>query len=343
MTNPRDDLMALAPCPFCGGEAERIDIPTVGSDPELGGDPNAGGSCISCKRCAASTALHFDRKENLYSSWNDRAASRPAPVDREAVARALCESGKFETGEGTCSLLCMDQLGSVRKKGCNHLTRVHGKLVDSILSLLRPAETVENVQSDIVAQRTWFEGENVRTENLTADDIYQKPDATSDAVGEPVAWIITWSDGETSFTRSAPSASSPKNCKYQPLYTHPPKSPDTSAEEMREALLDATANLVGAASAYRKHAARHRSIGRAIADPFFTARAGDLEKAAERAQAAIRQLPTTDTSAAVLAERERCAAIADEWANKMALNYGRETANTIAAAIRQLPTTERGE
>lgn len=51
----------------------------------------------------------------------------------------------------------------------------------------------------------------------------------------------------------------------------------------------------------------------------------------------------TNTSAAVLAERERCAAIADEWANKMALNYGRETANTIAAAIRQLPTTERGE
>lgn len=50
-----------------------------------------------------------------------------------------------------------------------------------------------------------------------------------------------------------------------------------------------------------------------------------------------------DTSAAILAERERCAAIADEWANKMALNYGRETANTIAAAIRQLPTTERGE
>lgn len=66
------------------------------------------------------------------------------------------------------------------------------------------------------------------------------------------------------------------------------------AAEMREALLDATANLVGAASAYRKHAARHRSIGRAIADPFFTTRAVDLEKAAERAQAAIRQLPTPE-------------------------------------------------
>lgn len=193
MTNSRDDLMALAPCPFCGGEAERIDIPTVGSDPELGGDPNAGGSCISCKRCAASTALHFDRKENLYSSWNDRAASRSAPVDREAVA-----------------------------------------------------------------------------------------------------WIITWSDGETSFTRSAPSASSPKNCKYQPLYTHPQKSPDTSAAVLQEALLDATASLVAAASAYRKYASRHRRVGRAAADPFFCTRVHDFEKAAESAQAAIRQLPTTE-------------------------------------------------
>ena len=106
MTNSRDDLMALAPCPFCGGEAERIDIPTVGSDPELGGDPNAGGSCISCKRCAASTALHFDRKENLYSSWNDRAASRSAPVDREAVARLAYEAVQFmewAIGEGFMS------------------------------------------------------------------------------------------------------------------------------------------------------------------------------------------------------------------------------------------------
>lgn len=64
----------------------------------------------------------------------------PAPVDREAVAWAICQSGKFETGEGTCALLCMDQLGSPRKKGCCHSARVHGKLADAILSLLRPAE-----------------------------------------------------------------------------------------------------------------------------------------------------------------------------------------------------------
>ena len=57
----------LKPCPFCGGEAERIDIPAEHDDIE-----NAGASYIQCSRCVASTALHFDRKENLESSWNDR-------------------------------------------------------------------------------------------------------------------------------------------------------------------------------------------------------------------------------------------------------------------------------
>ena len=59
----------LKPCPFCGGEARRFDISTAD---EL--DPNAGGSGIECVSCSASTALHFDRKENLEDSWNRRAA-----------------------------------------------------------------------------------------------------------------------------------------------------------------------------------------------------------------------------------------------------------------------------
>lgn len=54
-----------------------------------------------------------------------------------------------------------------------------------------------------------------------------------------------------------------------------------------KALTDATAHLVGAASAYRKHAARHRSVGRATADPFFTTRAVDFEDAADRSREAI--------------------------------------------------------
>ena len=58
-------------------------------------------------------------------------------------------------------------------------------------------------------------------------------------------------------------------------------------KRLREALLDACASLVGAASAYRKHAARHKSAGRAVADPFFRTRADDFDKAAGRALVAL--------------------------------------------------------
>jgi Lar family restriction alleviation protein len=57
----------LAPCPFCGGAAEKIDIEEDG--------PNFGGSCICCQACGASSPVHFDRKENLHDSWNRRALS----------------------------------------------------------------------------------------------------------------------------------------------------------------------------------------------------------------------------------------------------------------------------
>lgn len=56
-------MTELLPCPFCGGEAERLDLED--------GD-NFGGSCICCKQCGASSPVHFDRKENLESSWNER-------------------------------------------------------------------------------------------------------------------------------------------------------------------------------------------------------------------------------------------------------------------------------
>ena len=57
--------------------------------------------------------------------------------------------------------------------------------------------------------------------------------------------------------------------------------------EMREGLADAAAHLAGAASAYRAHASRHRSVGRATSDPFFTTRVGDFDRAAERARALL--------------------------------------------------------
>lgn len=58
---------------------------------------------------------------------------------------------------------------------------------------------------------------------------------------------------------------------------------------LREALSDACAHLAGAASAYRTYASRKIRIGlpRASADPFFTTRVEDFEKAAQRARTAL--------------------------------------------------------
>lgn len=61
----------LKPCPFCGGEAERIDI---------GDGENAGGSCVSCTVCQASSNVEFEFKENFISNWNRR-----APAEARAV------------------------------------------------------------------------------------------------------------------------------------------------------------------------------------------------------------------------------------------------------------------
>ncbi len=55
-----------------------------------------------------------------------------------------------------------------------------------------------------------------------------------------------------------------------------------------EALKDATASLVGAASAYREYARRYKERG--PSDPFFSTRANDFDKAAERAREACNSL-----------------------------------------------------
>ncbi|HNC23756.1 MAG TPA: Lar family restriction alleviation protein [Opitutaceae bacterium] len=82
----------LLPCPFCGGEAERVDVPA-----EADYDDGAGGSFIQCRRCVASTGLHYEFKENLVSSWNDRAKPLPA-VERTIANEALRRAAEVARG-----------------------------------------------------------------------------------------------------------------------------------------------------------------------------------------------------------------------------------------------------
>ena len=58
-------------------------------------------------------------------------------------------------------------------------------------------------------------------------------------------------------------------------------------ERLRKALIDATAHLAGAASAYRAHAKRHASQGKSTPDAMFSTRASDFDKAVDRARAVV--------------------------------------------------------
>ena len=49
----------------------------------------------------------------------------------DVIAKAICRSGKFECGEGACSFICLDQLGSARCD-CSHATDVHNVLAVAI-------------------------------------------------------------------------------------------------------------------------------------------------------------------------------------------------------------------
>ncbi len=65
----------------------------------------------------------------------------------ERVAKAICKSGKFETGQGTCAILCMDQLGDARND-CQHAKHIHEKLaVAAIKAMREPTEKMCSIDA----------------------------------------------------------------------------------------------------------------------------------------------------------------------------------------------------
>lgn len=57
----------------------------------------------------------------------------------EQVARAICNAGIYETGQGGCAAACMGQLGSSRggPHGCPHAGRVHGRAARAAIEAMR--------------------------------------------------------------------------------------------------------------------------------------------------------------------------------------------------------------
>lgn len=55
----------------------------------------------------------------------------------DQIAITICQSGQFETGQGTCAPICLDQLGNPRNRGCCHAKTVHRRLAARILERIR--------------------------------------------------------------------------------------------------------------------------------------------------------------------------------------------------------------
>lgn len=87
MADPMQQARELRPCPFCGGEAERIDFGP-------GAGENEGGSCIACKRCQASGPVEFGFKENFIANWNRRAAPEGYVLVPVEPTREMMDAGR---------------------------------------------------------------------------------------------------------------------------------------------------------------------------------------------------------------------------------------------------------
>lgn len=99
MTTPsKPDLVALAPCPFCGGEAEH--------QPEIG--VRSPGYWIRCTKCKVQSD---DRNspEGAAAKWNTRLASQPSPYEagqrdmQERAAKAAYSIPEYMGTEGPIS------------------------------------------------------------------------------------------------------------------------------------------------------------------------------------------------------------------------------------------------
>jgi hypothetical protein len=78
---------------------------------------------MSCPACIPGTDLG---RHEFCGECGSRI--RYLPKSAEESCQALCQSRKYETGEGTCALICLSQAGSARDQigGCRYASQVFG-------------------------------------------------------------------------------------------------------------------------------------------------------------------------------------------------------------------------
>lgn len=324
MTNPRDDLITLA---------ERVEkVPAYSGrdlcDAHLFRIDDTDKTNLSGVKVflidAASRTIIVDALR--------LAASRPAPVDREAVERALIET--------------LPGVGKPSNKSVRDIA------VDRVLSLLRPAEPVEAKWRPIETAPKEDPERPGRDFEIIVGGGEIKDESADLLPWRPFdSWSLACYDSMRGCWRGEQTEQYDcfylhKPTHWMPKFAGPGQCEPTTSDAVGEPVAASPYEGKMIVDAKLLHALWCYGNLHVVEGVIYSP--GSHQECLAQVNALFRERAThppasPDTSAAILAERERCAAIADEWANKMALNYGRETANTIAAAIRQLPTTERGE
>ena len=325
MTNPRDELMApeIDLHTYCGADARRWaeafsqikarqgwSVDDIDTDLMIGWFANA--IEVAC-------AIRL-------------AASRPAPVDREAVERALIET--------------LPGVGKPSNKSVRDIA------VDRVLSLLRPAEPVEAKWRPIETAPKEDPERPGRDFEIIVGGGEIKDESADLLPWRPFdSWSLACYDSMRGCWRGEQTEQYDcfylhKPTHWMPKFAGPGQCEPTTSDAVGEPVAASPYEGKMIVDAKLLHALWCYGNLHVVEGVIYSP--GSHQECLAQVNALFRERAThppasPDTSAAVLAERERCAAIADEWANKMARNHGRETANTIAAAIRQLPTTERGE
>lgn len=227
MTTTEDPAMTapasteLLPCPFCGGEAERYDDGDTGSF-------NFGMSCITCKRCGASSPMHGDRKENLVDSWNTRQAASVERADALVDWTKPIETIPINNGElpRPARVLgvhkgAVDYI-DVMIEGEDHRHPTGEYCAEKTSGCVRGTLIIRNVACPICKSEGYSDIEGCDHTKFERAEV----------AGEAVAWRWRYSERDT-WQFCQPPYVPPREAFQERLYASPPRSEGVRASEVQ--------------------------------------------------------------------------------------------------------------